>query len=85
MYHAKSLIVDDALSLVGTANLDPRSFDLNEETVLLVADQVFARVQRRLFEADLGRARRVTLQSWSSRSFAERVGGHFAWLLAPLL
>ena len=38
MMHAKTVVVDDGWSVVGSANLDERSMELNEENVLGVAD-----------------------------------------------
>ena len=40
--HAKSLVIDDDLALVGTHNFDPRSDWLNTESFVLVRDRAFA-------------------------------------------
>ena len=51
MMHAKTAVVDRAWSIVGSANLDERSMELNEENVLGVADQAFAQaIERGLTE-----------------------------------
>ena len=46
MMHAKAAVVDSAWSIVGSANLDERSMELNEENVLGIADSDFAQVDR---------------------------------------
>lgn len=51
--HAKSLVVDDRLSFVGSYNLDPRSENLNTEVGLIVEDEAFARALRAEIEADM--------------------------------
>ncbi len=40
--HAKSLVIDEAVGLIGTHNFDPRSADLNTESGLIVEDAAFA-------------------------------------------
>lgn len=51
--HAKSLVVDDHVSFVGSYNLDPRSENLNTEVGLIIEDEVFARELRAAIEADM--------------------------------
>ncbi len=73
MFHCKTFIVDELLVSVGSTNFDSRSFHLNDEANLNVIDHEFARQTTAVFEADLGRARRVTLQEWRQRPWHERV------------
>lgn len=51
--HAKSLVVDDCLSFVGSYNLDPRSENLNTEVGLIIEDEEFARELRAAIERDM--------------------------------
>ncbi|MCB1104727.1 MAG: phospholipase D family protein [Opitutaceae bacterium] len=51
--HAKSLVVDDRVSFVGSYNLDPRSENLNTEVGLVIEDELFARELRAAIEADM--------------------------------
>ncbi len=51
--HAKSLVVDDRVSFVGSYNLDPRSENLNCEAGLLVEDAAFAKALRAEIDRDL--------------------------------
>ena len=52
MLHAKTMVVDDAVALVGTANLDNRSFRLNFEIAAAFYDQVVIDKLARRFEQD---------------------------------
>jgi len=51
--HAKSLVIDERYALVGTHNFDPRSDQLNTESLVLVHDAAFARDLRRNIERDI--------------------------------
>ncbi len=51
--HAKSLVIDDRVSFVGSYNLDPRSVSLNTEVGLLIHDEAFARELRTQIERDM--------------------------------
>jgi cardiolipin synthase len=73
MFHCKTFIVDELLVSVGSTNFDSRSFHLNDEANLNVIDHEFAGQTTAVFEADLGRARRVTLQEWRQRPWRERL------------
>ena len=73
MYHCKVMIVDELLVSVGSTNIDVRSFRLNDEANLNVYDAAFAKRQREVFEDDLRRTRRVTLEEWRSRPWHEKL------------
>jgi cardiolipin synthase len=59
--------------VVGSANLDVRSDELNEENVLGIWDAGFARQMERTFLRDLERAREIKLDEWRRRSAWSRV------------
>jgi cardiolipin synthase len=81
MYHCKVLIVDGLLVSVGSTNFDPRSFHLNDEANLNVYDKAFAAEQAAVFEQDIARSRRVTLEEWQNRPWHEKLLEHAAGLL----
>jgi cardiolipin synthase len=81
MYHNKVMVVDDYWVSVGSANLDNRSFRLNDEVTLNVFDETFARRQVEIFAQDRARARRVTLEEWRDRPVTERLEEMVAWAL----
>jgi cardiolipin synthase len=67
MMHTKAVMVDGILSIVGSANFDNRSFELNDELNVVVFDRALAARLREDFERDLGRSKRLDLDSWRSR------------------
>jgi cardiolipin synthase len=72
MLHAKTAIIDDAFTTVGSYNLDERSWRKNLEVNLAVEDRAFARHVRSWFERDLSAATRIDLATWRERSLARR-------------
>jgi cardiolipin synthase len=85
MFHCKVLVVDGLLTSVGSTNFDNRSFKLNDEANLNIYDAAFAQQQIAVFEGDLTRSRRYTLQQWNERSLGERLWEHAASLLSSQL
>jgi cardiolipin synthase A/B len=72
MMHAKTVVVDDGWSIVGSANLDERSMELNEENVFGIADRDFARAVSDGLESDFARSREIRLEEWRRRSIFHR-------------
>ena len=85
MLHAKTLLVDHDVCLVGSANADIRSFRLNFEVGALVRDADFVAEAGRQFEQDLESSRELTLDEVLSRSRLTRLLDSAARLLSPLL
>ena len=73
MMHAKTVVVDGAWSVVGSANLDERSMELNEENVLGIADRDFARSIEEGLVADFARCREIHLEQWRKRPVYQRL------------
>lgn len=83
--HAKTMVIDDSLSIVGTANLDYRSFALNFEiNALLYNDQVNEQMAS-IFESDLNDCEEVDPDRWQERGYRRRLKESFSRLWAPLL
>ena len=83
--HAKHLSVDDSVALIGSSNLDIRSFALNAEVMLLIYDTgVTARlaVEQDRYQRN---SQLLTLATWGQRSFVRRFVQNLARLLSPLL
>lgn len=82
MIHAKTLVVDGKWSVIGSANMDVRSRELNLENVLGILDEGFAGQLEETFLEDLEHAREITLEDWEGRSpwhhVLERFWGVFA-------
>jgi len=73
MFHCKMMIVDQHMTSVGSTNFDPRSFHLNDEANLNVYDPAFARRMTEVFEADLRKCKRITLEQWQRRPLGEKI------------
>jgi cardiolipin synthase A/B len=73
MMHAKTVVVDGAWSVVGSANMDIRSKELNEENVLGILEEEFAQQLEQSYEADLARCREILLPEWRGRPIGSRI------------
>ena len=85
MMHAKTLVVDGVWSAVGTNNFDNRSMAFNDETVLMVHDRGVARRMEAIFEADLGYATEITLETFARRPWTDRLLERGATALSRIL
>ena len=85
MIHAKTMVVDGRVALVGSANMDLRSFRLNFEVHAVIRDAAVARELTRVFEADLAVSERIELDRFRQRPRPMRVLEGAARLLSPLM
>jgi cardiolipin synthase len=85
MYHCKVLIIDSLMVSVGSTNFDTRSFRLNDEANLNIYAVDFARRQVDVFNADLSRSRRISLNEWQQRPLSEKFLEHAASLIGSQL
>jgi cardiolipin synthase len=83
--HAKTLVVDDYVSVVGSSNLDFRSFYFNAECNVLILDDATGCTMAQAFEKDLGQSLEMRLEHWRHRPLAHRLGDALARRLSPLL
>lgn len=77
MMHTKAVVADSLWSIIGSANFDNRSFELNDELNIGVSDAGLARRLTTDFEADLRDARRLTLEEWRRRPMLDKIREHF--------
>lgn len=83
--HSKSLLVDDDIGYVGSANLDNRSLFLNFEIGAVGCRKEDIEGLIEMLEADFELAREVTLEEFSERAFGFRVLCQAARLFSPVL
>ncbi|MFT3824810.1 MAG: cardiolipin synthase [Chitinophagaceae bacterium] len=83
--HAKTIVVDGLISMVGTANMDFRSFELNFEVNAVIYDNNVASQLRQHFYDDLQSATIVDKQEWNDRPMYKYMLEKIARLLSPLL
>jgi cardiolipin synthase len=85
MFHVKVMVVDGLWTSVGSTNFDNRSFSTNDEANLNVMDAGFAAIQGKVFASDLERSRRITLEQWQGRPWAEKLWERTVGLLSSQL
>ncbi|HVP09676.1 MAG TPA: cardiolipin synthase [Phycisphaerae bacterium] len=85
MLHAKEMIVDSHWAMVGSANMDIRSFRINFELTSMLYDEESARRLQGDFDALRDAARRVTLHEVKHWTYPQSLAAGFGRLAAPLL
>jgi len=83
--HAKTIVVDDALAMVGSANMDNRSFELNFETNAIVYDRAVAAHLKQQFLEDLKDSEELDRERWLQRGKLTRFTESVARLLSGVL
>ena len=68
LLHAKTMVIDGIWATVGSANLDSRSFSLNDELNLVVYSRDVAGQLEKVFADDLTYSRKVDYEQWRNRS-----------------
>ena len=66
--HAKHISVDDGVTVVGSSNMDPRSFEMNMEAMLMVGGPDFRALMAEVEEEYRQASRVLTLEEWEGRS-----------------
>lgn len=83
--HAKHASFDDTIALIGSSNLDIRSFVLNNEISLLFYDDGIAKQLRVEQERYFAGSEELKLEVWRQRSRLTRFAENMARLMSPLL
>lgn len=83
--HAKTMVTDRKIAMVGTANMDIRSFDLNFEVNAIVYDGEISQQLRNAFYGDIRHAEKIDAQGWRNRSWRTKLLERSARLISPLL
>jgi len=85
LLHAKTLVIDREVALIGSANLDRRSFELNFENNVLFADPAFAGDLRARQDAYIAQADRITREQVAGYGLLARLWQNFLAMLGPVL
>ncbi len=83
--HAKAMVVDDTVALVGSANLDVRSLELNYETTILVSDETTVNKLKRIVHEDMEQSTELNLNEWLQRPAIQKLGENLCSLMTPVL
>jgi cardiolipin synthase len=81
MTHVKALMVDRTWAVIGTTNIDNRSFEHNDEVNVAFRERAVTDRLERDFEADLAASDEITLATWPPRSPVEKLLGPVCWIL----
>lgn len=73
MLHAKTIVIDDEWSSIGSSNMDWRSLLHNAEANVIARDRRLAAELARHFEVDAAACKRITAEAWSRRSWISRL------------
>ncbi|QBG48496.1 cardiolipin synthase [Verrucomicrobia bacterium S94] len=82
--HAKTILVDDKIAAVGTANLDNRSLRLNFEITAWIFDSAFAAEMEAMYLTDFEDSRLMTADDLDCRPWWFKLAVRFARLTAPI-
>jgi cardiolipin synthase len=70
--HAKSMVIDGQISVIGSTNLDYRSIEYNCELSAVIRSAEFVQQMCELFEHDVRFARRILVKEWRRRPWGDR-------------
>jgi len=85
MLHGKTMVVDGKWGIVGSANVDIRSFRLNFEIGAIIVDPDIAKILEDKFNNDIANSEEITSAHISRRRFLQKLRYGTARLLSPLL
>lgn len=85
LLHAKTVRIDDTLGIIGSSNVDIRSFQLNEEVSLLVLDHTTMQRFRQIHDGYMAGSDELLLDAWRRRSAFRKFAESMARLVGPLL
>lgn len=83
--HAKLMTLDDEFTIIGSGNMDIRSFRLNFEITMIIQDKEITRQAQEIFDIDLKRSRNITPAVFSKRGLHQEVIENACRILAPIL
>jgi cardiolipin synthase A/B len=83
--HAKLLTVDDEFTLIGSGNMDIRSFKLNFEVTLIIQDSNVNQQAQTLFDNDLRKSNEILLEKFQKRGLIQEITENTCRILGPIL
>ena len=83
--HAKTVVIDDEVCSIGTANMDTRSFELNFEVNAFIYSETISKQQKAEFEKDIFKCEELTLEKYKNRSRGVKIKESLSRLFSDLL
>lgn len=81
MIHTKVMVVDREWAVIGTTNIDNRSFEHNDEVNVALHDPAVADRLMKDYARDLQDSDEITVEQWRRRPLWEKIAGPFIWIL----
>ena len=85
MLHSKTMMIDDRISAIGSANIDFRSFEHNFEDMMFIYSFDVNYQMRQQFYEDMKGCRQVRPSAWRHRPLTQKAGESILRLLSPVL
>ena len=85
MLHTKSLTLDGEITLIGSANMDRRSFELNYENNILLHDPALTAVMRKRQDIYLAHSNQVSAETVGQWPMRRRLFNNVIAMLGPVL
>jgi cardiolipin synthase len=85
LLHSKTTTVDDAFALIGSANLDVRSFNLNFEMTVLMYEREVTESLRKIQGGYIQKSVRLDKTKWAQRNVIRKYTEGAVSLMSPLL
>ena len=82
--HSKHFTIDDDVAVIGSSNMDIRSFSLNMEVSVLVHGASFVEQLREIEASYRSRSRELLLKEWSNRPWPQKARDGIALLTSSL-
>ncbi|SMC66102.1 cardiolipin synthetase 2 [Fulvimarina manganoxydans] len=83
--HAKHLSIDEDIGIIGSSNMDRRSFELNSEVTLVAYDKAVVDKLRTIERDYRSKSRRLSLEDWRQRGLTRQIAENATRLISPLL
>ncbi len=82
--HSKHVSIDEDIAVIGSSNMDIRSFELNKESTVLVRGESFVRDMRSVEELYREHSRELTLDEWLAQPLRSTILDNLARLTSAL-
>ena len=83
--HAKTIVIDDEICSIGTANMDTRSFELNFEVNAFIYSETISKQQKGEFKKDIFKCEELTLEKYKNRSRGVKIKESLSRLFSDVL
>ena len=83
--HAKTIVIDDEICSIGTANMDTRSFELNFEVCAFIYSSKIAKEQKAEFKKDILKSKELTIDEYNNGNRVVRIKESLSRLFSGVL